>query len=125
MVERFADIKVDVAAGPRDIYSALDGAFDEQLVEIGGTLSPQHQSISQLAPIFQIQVQRVQYDAQKQTLYKADAHLALKETIYLDRYLDSDENSLLMNRRRTAWAWKSQLKELEKRKEILTQTEVL
>ncbi|KAA6408891.1 MAG: hypothetical protein FRX48_07235 [Lasallia pustulata] len=121
--EFISDIKIDVASGPRDIYAAFDGAYDEQEVEIGGALEPQYTTISQLPPVLQVLVQRVQFDAEKKTTFKSNHHLELKETIYLDRYMDSGNEELLA-RRRECWRWKKDLAELEKRKAYLTTTEV-
>lgn len=121
--EFISDIKIDVASGPRDIYAAFDGAYDEQEVEIGGALEPQYTTISQLPPVLQVLVQRVQFDAEKKTTFKSNHHLELKETIYLDRYMDSGDEDLLA-RRRECWRWKKEMAELEKRKAYLTTTEV-
>ncbi|KAI9773334.1 MAG: ubiquitin-specific protease ubp2 [Geoglossum simile] len=120
--EFFADIKVDVAAGPRDIYSALDGAFDEQQIDVDETTARQYHSISHNPPILQIQVQRVQFDKAKNTPYKADSHLALEKTIFLDRYMDSG-GPAIMSLREETWQWKEQLLKLERRKRELMQTE--
>jgi ubiquitin carboxyl-terminal hydrolase 25/28 len=120
--EFFADIKVDVAAGPRDIYSALDGAFDEQQIDVDETTARQFHSISHNPPILQIQVQRVQFDKAKNTPYKADSHLALEKIIYLDRYMETDD-PILMSKREKTWQWKEELLKLEERKQELMQTE--
>lgn len=119
----FSDIKVDVASGPRSIYAALDGAFDVQEVEVGGALEPQYTTISQLPPVLQIMVQRAQYDPEKKSSFKSTHHLDLIETIYMDRYMDS-ENEDLMQRRRESWIWKKEVTRLEARKLELTKTEV-
>lgn len=119
----FSDIKVDVASGPRSIYAALDAAFDVQEVEVGGALEPQYTTISQLPPILQIMVQRAQYDPEKKASFKSTHHLDLVETIYMDRYMDL-ENEDLMQRRRESWVWKKDLARLEARKSELTKTEV-
>ncbi|KAH0565972.1 hypothetical protein GP486_000640 [Trichoglossum hirsutum] len=120
--EFFADIKVDVAAGPRDIYSALDGAFDQQQIDVDETTALQFHSISHNPPVLQIQVQRVQFDKAKNTPYKADSHLALEKVIFLDRYMDSDD-PVLMSKREKSWQWKEELMRLEWRKRELMQTE--
>ena len=112
--EYMSDIKVDVATGSRNIYAALDGAYDVQDVEVGGDLEPQYTSISQLPPILQVHVQRVQFDMEKKSVFKSNHHLELKETIYLDRYMDSSDADL-MQRRRQCWEWKKQLASLESR----------
>lgn len=112
-----------MASGPRDIHSALDGAFDSQEVDVEGGKAPQYSSISQLPPILQIQVQRVQFDPEKKSSFKSVNHLELKETIFLDRYMDTKDGDL-MQRRRECWAWKAQMRELEERKKVLVETQV-
>ena len=121
--EYMSDIKVDVASGPRDIYDALDGAFDVQDVEIGGGIEPQYATISQLPPVLSVLIQRAQFDPEKKITFKSDNHLELKETIYMDRYMDSSEPSL-NERRQESWAWKRQLGALEKRRAQLTASDV-
>ena len=121
--EYMSDIKVDVATGSRDIYAALDGAYDVQDVEVGGDLEPQYTSISQLPPILQVHVQRVQFDMEKKSVFKSNHHLELKETIYLDRYMDSSDADL-MQRRRECWELKKQLANLEIRRAELATSDV-
>lgn len=121
--EYMSDIKVDVATGSRDIYAALDGAYDVQDVEIGGNLEPQYTSISQLPPILQVHVQRVQFDMEKKSVFKSNHHLELKETIYMDRYMDSSDADLLQ-RRRECWEWKRQLANMESRRADLATSDV-
>ncbi|KAL1980380.1 hypothetical protein VTN96DRAFT_4224 [Rasamsonia emersonii] len=113
--EIWSDIKVDVATGSRDIYAAIDGAFDAQKVFVDGEVAEQFGSISKLPPILQIQVQRVQFDPVKKTSFKSTHHLELKETIYLDRYMDTQQAEII-NRRRQCWQWKENLKTLESRR---------
>ena len=121
--EYMSDIKVDVATGSRDIYAALDGAYDVQDVEVGGDLEPQYTSISQLPPILQVHVQRVQFDMEKKSVFKSNHHLELKEIIYMDRYMDSSDADL-MQRRRDSWRWKKQLAKLETRRVELATSDV-
>ena len=121
--EYISDIKVDVASGPRDIYSALDAAFDLQHVEVGGGLEPQYATISQLPGVLQILVHRTQFDTKKQLAFKSIHHLELKDIIYLDRYMDSNDAEL-ERRREECWSWKAQLSALETRKAELITTDV-
>lgn len=121
--EFISDIKIDVASGPRDIYGALDGAFDVQEVEVGGSLEPQYATISQLPPILQILVQRAQFDPKRKTTFKSNHHLELKETIYMDRYMDSSDAELAQ-RRQICWEWKKELAELDSRRAQFMKTEV-
>ncbi|KAL9047175.1 MAG: hypothetical protein Q9214_000187 [Letrouitia sp. 1 TL-2023] len=118
-----SNIVIDVASGPRDIYDALDGAYDVQEVELEGGKAPQYTTISQIPPILQILVQRVQYDQEKGSSFKSVNHLDFKETIYMDRYMDFLEDDLIQ-RRRESWEWKKELKRLEFRKAELTTTEL-
>lgn len=121
--EYISDIKVDVASGPRDIYAALDAAYDVQEVEVGGNFEPQYTSISQLPPVLQIHVQRAQFDQEKKSSFKSNHHLELKETIYMDRYIDSADADLL-ERRRACWDWKKRVAEIEARKAELSEIKV-
>ncbi|OJJ49211.1 hypothetical protein ASPZODRAFT_111904 [Penicilliopsis zonata CBS 506.65] len=116
--ELWCDIKVDVASGPRDIYSAIDGAFDVQKVDVEGAVAEQYGAISKLPPVLQIQVQRVQFDPVKKSSFKSTHHLELLDTIYMDRYMDT-QNLEILNRRRECWQWKNKLKTLEARRDEL------
>ncbi|KAJ6126749.1 hypothetical protein N7523_002361 [Penicillium sp. IBT 18751x] len=121
--ERWCDIKVNVAGGSRDIYAAIDGAFDAQKISVEDTEAEQYGSITRLPPILQIQVQRVQFDPVKKSSFKSTHHLELLETIYMDRYMDT-QKSEIVDRRRRCWEWKSALKSLEARKaELLRKQE--
>lgn len=121
--EYISDIKVDVASGPRDIYAALDGAFDVQDVEVAGGIEPQYATISSLPPVLNVLIQRAQFDPQRKTTFKSDNHLELRETIYMDRYMDSTDPEL-SSRREESWAWKRQAADLEKQRLQLTKSEV-
>ncbi|KAL8674918.1 MAG: hypothetical protein Q9168_000722 [Polycauliona sp. 1 TL-2023] len=119
----FSYLFVDVASGPKNIYEALDGAFDVQQVQVDGNVQPQYSAISQLPPVLNILVQRAQYDQKQRSTFKSVNHLELEETIYMDRYMDSDDADLVQ-RRAESWDWKRQLRQLEGRREDLLQTEV-
>lgn len=119
--QRFCDIPVNVWDGPKDIYTALDGAFDPQEVDYEGSVQTQYASISELPKILQVMVQRAQFDPVRGVPYKSNYHLDLKETIYLDRYMDDQGETSLMERRKQCWAWKSELARLEARRKELTE----
>jgi ubiquitin carboxyl-terminal hydrolase 25/28 len=121
--ELWSDIKVDVATGTRDIYAAIDGAFDVQKVDVDGKEVEQFGAISKLPPVLQIQVQRVQFDQVKKTSFKSTHHLELKDTIYLDRYMDTNDPEFTQ-RRKQSWGWKDELRKLEARKAELMRKEV-
>ncbi|CUS10447.1 unnamed protein product [Tuber aestivum] len=119
--ELFSHLLVDVAEGDRDIYSALDSSFDIEQVDLEGREAKRFLSISHLPPILQIQVQRVQYDRARASAYKSNSHLKFPETIYLDRYMETDEPDLKA-KREESWVWKEELKALEQRLAELTKT---
>lgn len=121
--EWWCDIKVDVATGSRDIYAAIDGAFDVQKVNIDNSIAEQYGAISKLPPVLQVQVQRVQFDPVKKSSFKSTHHLDLKETIYLDRYMDTQHPEIL-KRREQCWGWKKSLKKLEARRADLLRKNV-
>lgn len=122
--ERWCDIKVDVAHGSRNIYDAIDGAFDIQKISVENSVAEQFASISQLPPVLQIQVQRVQFDPVKKCSFKSTNHLELLENIYMDRYMDT-KNPDVVDRRNQCWEWKASLKRLEARREELLRTKVM
>lgn len=121
--EWWCDIKVDVATGSRDIYAAIDGAFDVQKVNIDNSIAEQYGAISKLPPVLQVQVQRVQFDPVKKSSFKSTHHLDLKETIYLDRYMDTQHPEIL-KRREQSWEWKKSLRKLEARRAELLRKNV-
>ncbi|MCJ1311014.1 ubiquitin-specific protease ubp2 [Agyrium rufum] len=119
-----SNIIVDVASGPRDVYAALDGAFDVQEVEVGGKMEPQYTTISQLPPVLQILVQRAQFDPEKKQSFKSNHHLELKDLIYLDRYMDAPKDKDLASRRQDCWQWKKELARLELQRVKLANTKL-
>lgn len=121
--ERWCDIKVDVAGGPRNIYEAIDGAFDAQMISVENGEAEQYGAISKLPPILQVQVQRVQFDPVAKKSYKSTNYLELFETIYIDRYMDTKNPEILQARRQT-WEWKKQLGALETRRAELLNSQV-
>lgn len=121
--QRWCDITVNVAHGYRDIYDAIDGAFDVQNIVVNNSVAEQFGSISRIPPILQVHVQRAQFDPVKMTSFKLTNHLDLPETIYMDRYMDT-KNPDLLNRRIQCWEWKASLKVLEARREELLRTKV-
>ncbi|KAJ5729931.1 uncharacterized protein N7483_004439 [Penicillium malachiteum] len=120
--ERWSDIKVNVALGPRDIYDAIDGAFDPQSIIVDKQEAEQHGAITRPPPVLQIQVQRVQFDPVKKTSYKSTNHLQLAETIYLDRYMDSSRPEILQ-KRYDCWEWKKRIVALQTRRNELLSSE--
>jgi ubiquitin carboxyl-terminal hydrolase 25/28 len=125
--EWFSDIKINVASGPCDIYTALDGAFDEQEVQVDNASLLQYTTISQLPFVLQVFVQRSQWDHEKKVQYKVESFLAMEDVIYLDRYLDPSLNESspdIGQLRQKAWDLKKKLSTLQQQKEALTKTDI-
>ncbi|ODV90022.1 hypothetical protein CANCADRAFT_99732 [Tortispora caseinolytica NRRL Y-17796] len=116
--ERFSNLIVDAATGPRSLYDALDAYFDADVVSLDGGLARRYLTIQTLPEFVQIQIQRVQYDRIRGMPFKTTYHLGLFPEIYLDRYLDVEVKSTL-HFRENLWAKKRALSELRKRSEIL------
>lgn len=112
-----------MAHGSRDIYSAIDGAFDAQKISVENSEAEQFGSITRLPPILQIQVQRVQFDAVKKSSFKSTNHLELLKTIYMDRYMDTKKPEIV-NKRRQGWDLKKALKAREQRRLELIRKQV-
>ena len=112
-----------MANGPRDIYAAIDGAFDAQKISVDNSEAEQYGAITKLPPILQIQVQRVQFDPVKKTSFKSTNHLQLHDIIYMDRYMDTQRPEIL-GRKRQCWEWKDTLRSLEARKAELLRLRV-
>ena len=94
----------------RNIRRAAKGdslLMNVQDVEVCGDVEPQYASIGRSLPILQVHVQRVQFDPIKKSSFKSNNHLELEETIYMDRYMESDDPDLL-ERRQECWQWKKQ-----------------
>ncbi|GCF01221.1 ubiquitin-specific protease ubp2 [Zygosaccharomyces mellis] len=97
--ERFLSLLVNIGDHPKDIYDALDLYFrDEYLkMEEYGDVK-RAVAVTDFPTILQIQIQRVYYDRERLMPFKSVAPLPFNETIYMDRYSDTD-NSVLINRK--------------------------
>jgi ubiquitin carboxyl-terminal hydrolase 25 len=117
----FLNIITRVFRQPSDIYAALDNEFDLTDNENG---AKSYNSITALPPIVSIALDRVFWDNEKKSQIKLNNHVELPETIYMDRYLESSEDSDLMQRRRQTWEIKEQLAKLQARRDELEQKHV-
>jgi ubiquitin carboxyl-terminal hydrolase 25/28 len=98
---------------PCDVYSLLDGAYDESVIEAGNGIS-QYREISSLPPIMHLSVERGQVDRMK-----CEEPLKLPELIYMDRYMSTPE---ILEKRRQAWIGRAQLRILQDKRDTLTKT---
>ncbi|GAA6047543.1 hypothetical protein JCM3770_005799 [Rhodotorula araucariae] len=98
--EPFSSLLVDVApsassstgALARDIYDGLDAVFAPSPITLEGHAAQRRVAlVAPPPPVLQIQLQRVQYDREKQTVYKSNAHMQFYEEIGVGRYVEVAE----------------------------------
>lgn len=117
--ERFFSLIINISDHPRDIYDSLDNYFSEDIVKLEEGYVKKTLTISKLPDILQFHVQRVLFDREKLMAYKSLEQIPFDETIYLDRYLDTDDPEIL-HKRNQLFQWKSEIAELRsKRDQIL------
>ncbi|ORZ20562.1 hypothetical protein BCR42DRAFT_489060 [Absidia repens] len=111
MEEDFSHVIVDAADG-KNLYDGLDEYFFADKVENyqGGQEATREVTVQTFPPVLQIQVQRVQFDRATSQVYKSNAFVQFDKTIYLDRYLDSNFESLAPRREKVA-SWAKQLEQ--------------
>lgn len=119
--QSFYDITLTVPTGPTDIYSELDRVFDLQKLDHAGKQVKQYKTLQLLPPVLQIQIPRNTFDFAEKKFKKVLHPIRLEDTIYLDRYAESDDPSVL-ERRQQCWGWSKQLRSIQAEKEIIGQT---
>ena len=93
--ELFSQLIVDVPLGGGSVYESLDNQFDVSTVTIDGEILSRTVTIVSLPPILQLHIQRVQFDREKGQAYKSNAFLKFDKMLYLDRYMETDDQKLL------------------------------
>ncbi|KPI35647.1 Ubiquitin carboxyl-terminal hydrolase 2 [Cyphellophora attinorum] len=116
VVEPFNAALARISHKPKDVYEALEYEYD--LAEREGA-SKEYTSITRLPPVFSILLSRLVWDKDAQRAVKLDDHVELPETIFLDRFLEAEPDSDLMQRRRRAWSMKEELILLKQRRSHL------
>lgn len=117
-IERFSNTIVTLERDGQDIYEALDGVFDAREVELGGAQVKLNLTIVQAPPILQLQIQRVNFDLKTMSAVKSNVYLALDQSIYLDRYIETQSLEML-EKREEHWQWKKDLLSEHARREEL------
>lgn len=114
--ERFFSLIINISDHPRDIYDSLDNYFSEDVVKLEEGYVKKTLTISKLPDILQFHVQRVLFDREKLMAYKSLEQIPFDETIYLDRYLDTNDPEIL-HKRNQLFQWKSEIAELRRRRD--------
>ncbi|KAL1922141.1 uncharacterized protein VTP21DRAFT_10783 [Calcarisporiella thermophila] len=110
--EAFIHLFVDAREG-YDLYDGLDAYFGPAKVEVEGTEATREVYISQLPPVLQIQIQRVQFDRSTSNAYKSNAFLRFDKVVYMDRYL-AENRDRLADRHREVLGWRQELEHCQK-----------
>ncbi|KAI8982326.1 hypothetical protein BDF20DRAFT_817902 [Mycotypha africana] len=116
MEEDFSHVIVD-ASEQKNLYDGLDEYFFADKVENyqGGRDALREVTVKLFPPIFQILVQRVQFDRATANVYKSNEFIQFDKVIYLDRYADKNFE-LLKDKRLQVSQWRA---ELEKNKKLV------
>lgn len=91
--ERFSSLLIDAGDRPGSLYNALDRAFADDILDLEEGTSRRTLQIKTLPRYLQIQVQRVQFDRVSFMPYKNLNPVIFDDTIYMDRYMASEEGS--------------------------------
>ncbi|KAF1956591.1 cysteine proteinase, partial [Byssothecium circinans] len=114
-------ITITLTDRTRKLYAALDTEFALDEAEPGVI---KYEFIQQSPPVQIIQVRRAQWV--EGTNFRDESYVALDKVIYMDRYKDSTKSlsrEQLHDLREQKWQLQIKLRELEKRRRILKETE--
>ncbi|GME89809.1 unnamed protein product [[Candida] boidinii] len=117
-IERFLSLLVNVGDHPKDIYDALDTYFTEDLMSLDDGEVKRSLTITELPKILQIQIQRVQFDRERGIPFKSIEPLPFKEKLYMDRYMDTDDQTII-SKRHEVFHWRHKIRELNNRKSLI------
>lgn len=110
-MERFFSLIINISDHPKDIYDALDNYFSESTVDLEEGTVKMCLTVTKLPEILQFHVQRVLFDRERLVAYKSLEAIPFSETVYLDRYLDTDDEEILQKRHEVSM-WKEEIKNL-------------
>ncbi|KAJ3322272.1 ubiquitin-specific protease ubp2 [Boothiomyces sp. JEL0866] len=94
--EPFHQLIVDLEPS---LYLALDSYFSSQEVEYEHPGTIRSLSILELPPILTFRINRVQYDRSTNRTVKSNSYLSYDKIIYLDRYLDKNQEIVTQKRK--------------------------
>lgn len=114
--ETFGYQLVDVAKDGNDLYDGLDAAFTPSIVEVEGKKARRQDILTQLPPILQIQLQRVQFDRTTSRVYKSNAYMPFPQTLRMGRYLSAEgRSSEFANKQSRSSELRSELTKLQEK----------
>lgn len=118
--ERYLSFLVNIGDHPRDMYDALDGYFTEDVIQLSEDGDVKRSlTLTEIPEILQIHIQRVQYDLQRGVAFKSTQPLPFSEKLYLDRYMETNDEQIIAKRQENA-QWKKQIADLKSRLKLIT-----
>lgn len=115
-IERFFSLIINVSDHPKSIYDSLDTYFSQDVMNLEEGTAQKLLTISKLPEIMQFHVQRVLFDREKLMAYKSLEVIPFSETIYLDRYLDTEDPEII-RKRTELHEWKEKMRHLHEEKD--------
>jgi ubiquitin carboxyl-terminal hydrolase 25/28 len=116
--DKFMNLYCNLKTRPRNLYDAIDSLLGNEEVSINGEMVNKIERITRLPKFLQIQLQRVDYDLENLRPYKITDQLPFPETIYMDRYMETDDPEVALKHQQVI-EWKAELKTLRERREKL------
>jgi ubiquitin carboxyl-terminal hydrolase 25/28 len=119
--ELFTTINISLLQKPKNISSGLDTCFAVDEVMLEGKQTRRYRTITSIPPIFQVCLQRQEFDPSKQDTVIVRHHIQLEEVIYMDRFMTLEDKGLHELRER-AWKLDSRLSALREGQNRLIST---
>ncbi|SCU85847.1 LAME_0D03158g1_1 [Lachancea meyersii CBS 8951] len=117
-IERFVSLLINVVDQPKDVYDALDQYFKDDMLQLDDGHVKRSVAVTDLPTVLQLQIQRVYYDREKFMPFKSIEPLPFKKTIFMDRYMDTQDTRLLKKKEEAA-ILKEELRALKQRQREL------
>jgi ubiquitin carboxyl-terminal hydrolase 25/28 len=119
--ELFSTINISLLQKPKTISSGLDSCFSVDEVMLEGKQTRRYRTITSIPPIFQVYLQRQEFDPNRQDTVIVKHHIQLEEVIYMDRFMTLKDKGLHELRER-AWKLDSRLSALQESQNRLLTT---
>jgi ubiquitin carboxyl-terminal hydrolase 25 len=119
--EAFSAINISLAGKPKDIDAGLDHAFAIDTVSVNNNHSKRYRTITKLPPIFQIYLQRQDYDRTRGDSVVNRHFIELNDVIYLDRFMTLSDPAL-QSLRQQSWAIDAQLAKIRSKRAAMEAT---
>jgi ubiquitin carboxyl-terminal hydrolase 25 len=119
--EAFSAINISLAGKPKDINAGLDNAFAIDTLTVNNSNTKRFRTITKLPPIFQIYLQRQDYDMTRGDSVVNRHFIELNEVIYLDRFMTLSDPAL-QSLRQQSWDIDAQLSKFRSKRAALEST---